>query len=70
MGMLYQPLLHLDLQPKGVDAKGDNGQQEPLDVATEKLSAGAVKGQLVTINEGVLCDSALLHADGPGCAEA
>jgi hypothetical protein len=27
MGMLDQPLLHLDLQPEAVDTEGDQGQQ-------------------------------------------
>ena len=70
VGMLDQPLLHLDLQPEAVDTEGDQGQQEPLDVVAEQLTAGAVEHQLMAVNIGVLRDPAFLNADSPGCAEA
>ena len=66
MGMLNDPLLHLDAQPEAIDAKGDNGQQEPLDVIAEQLAAGAVEHQSAAIDHRMLCHPAFLHAHRPG----
>ena len=70
MGVLGDPLLHLDGYPETVDTKGDEGQEEPLDVVTEQLSARAVKDELSSIDNGVLGDPVLLDANSPGKAEA
>ena len=54
MGVLGDPLLHLDSEPEAVDTESDNGKQEPLDKVTEQLSSGSVEGKSVAVNNGVL----------------
>ena len=68
--MLGDPLLHLDSQPKTVNAEGDEGQKEPLDVVAEQLTSRAVKGQSFAVDDGVLGDPSLLDAYSPGEAQA
>ena len=70
MRMLRDPLLELDRKPEAVDTAGDQGEQEPLDVVAEQLTAGAVEHQLMAVNIGVLCHPTLLVADSPGSADA
>ena len=65
MGMLGYPLLHFDIQPKGVNAKGDDGQQKPLDIVSEKLATGAVKPKLSPIYHRMPCYPGFLQTDGP-----
>ena len=44
MCVLGDPLLHLDGEPEGIDAKGNDGEKEPFDVVAKKLCAIAVEG--------------------------
>ena len=70
MSVLGDPLLHLDGEPEGVDAKGNNGEKQSLDVVTEQLDTRAVKGQLVTVDDRVLHVPSFLDAKRPGKANA
>ena len=70
MGVFGYPLFHLDAQPKGIDATGDDGEQEPFDIIAEKLSAGTVKGELASVDDGVFCNPGLLQANSPRSSNA
>jgi hypothetical protein len=70
MGMLDDPLLHLDAQPEAIDTKGDDGQQKPLYVIAKQLSAVSIKSQPATIDDGVLCHPAFPAAHGPRRTQA
>ena len=63
--MLGNPLLHLDGKPETVNTKGNDGKQEPLNEVTEKLSAGTVKSQSVTVDNGVLYQPSLFETYCP-----
>src|SRR5699024_6002636 len=52
------------------DAKGDDGEEEPLDPVPEQLNGAAVKGEAVAVHNGVLGLPAIYHAHGPGIADA
>ena len=54
VSVLGDPLLHFDGEPEGVNAEGNDTQEEPLDVVAEKLSAVSVKAKAVAVNCGVL----------------
>ena len=69
MRVLHEPLFHVDAEPESVDAQRDDGEEEPLDVIAEKLSARAVEYQTVTVNECMLGDPFFLHADRPRSAD-
>ena len=64
------PTDHLKGQPEEVDAAGDDAKQPPLDVRAEELSAVAVKGQLLTVDRGVLEEPRDVEAKCPGRTEA
>jgi hypothetical protein len=68
MCVLHEPLLHIDAEPESVDAERDDGEEEPLYVVAEKLSARAVEYQPVSVNESVLGNPFFLHADCPRSA--
>lgn len=70
VGVLGDPLLHLNGQPEGIDTKGDKGQKEPFDIISEKLCSGAVKGQSVAVNDRMLHIPSLLQANRPRSTEA
>ena len=70
MGMLDDPLLHFDGQPKAVNAQSNDGQKKPLDVVAEQLTARAVKGQSLAVNDRVAREPALLDANGPRHTDA
>jgi hypothetical protein len=70
MGMLSNPLLHLDREPEAVDTEGNDGQEHPLNVVAEELTASAVECELLTVDVGVLGDPALLETNGPRSTEA
>ena len=65
MCMLGNPLLHLDAKPEGINTKGDDGEEEPLDVVTEELSAVAIKVELSAIDLGVACNPRFLDTYRP-----
>lgn len=65
VGVLNDPLLHVEAQPQRVDAESNNGKQEPLDVIAEELSTGTVKCDLATVNGGVLSNPGFLQANCP-----
>ena len=54
MCVLHEPLLHIDAEPESVDAERDDGEEEPLYVVAEKLSARAIEYQPMSVNESVL----------------
>ena len=68
--MLDDPLLHFDGQPKAVNAQRDDGQKKPFDVVAEQLTARAVKGQSLAVNDRVAREPALLDANGPRHTDA
>ena len=70
MRVLGDPLLHLDREPEGINAKGDNAQQEPLDEVAEKLTAVTVKGEALSVDDGMLDVPSFLQADGPRSTQA
>ena len=64
------PSDHLEGQPQRVDAEGDDEKEPPLDVGAEELGAVTVKGQLLTVDGGVLDDPVNVEAESPGSAKA
>ena len=65
-GVLGLPLFELDVKPEGVDTKGDDGEQEPLDPVTEQLHGCTGEFQSVAIDHGVLGFPTVNHTDRPG----
>ena len=70
MSVFYNPLLHLDREPEGVDSEGDDGEKEPLYVVAEKTDAGACEDELLAINDRMLCIPTLFDAYCPGGADS
>jgi hypothetical protein len=68
--MLNYPLLHFNGEPEGVNAKSNDGEKEPLDVVSEKLSTVSVKGELLAVNNSVLSVPSFLKADSPRRSDA
>ena len=65
MGVLRNPFLHIEGEPKAVDTKGDDGEQEPLNVVAEQLGTVAVEGESTTVNNSILGEPGVIHADSP-----
>ena len=59
VGMTYNPLLHLNVEPERIDTKGDNSEQKPLNVVAEELYARAIKSELCLVNDGMLGNPSL-----------
>ena len=53
MRVLGYILSQLDGQPKAIDTKRDNAQEQPDNELTEKLSARTVKADLLAVNDGM-----------------
>ena len=70
MRVLCYPLLHLYRNPEAINTKGDKCEQEPLDILTEELSAGAVEYDLIAVDDRVFSYPSLLDAYCPRQAEA
>ena len=68
--MLCDPLLHLDIKPKTVNAECDQGKQKPFDIVPEKLCAGSFKDKLSAVDDGMASDPALTIADRPRCGNS
>ncbi len=68
--MLCDPLLHLDRDPKAVNADGYDAQQEPFYPVAHQLAAVAVEGEATSIDDGMLCLPICHHADGEGSENA
>ena len=65
MGVFGNPLLHFDVEPKAIDTKSDQCEQKPLYIVSEKLSAGAIKNKLMSVDNRVLGSPALSKANRP-----
>ena len=70
MGMSDSPLLQLDAHPKTIDAKGDDGQQQPFDPVSEETDRCPVKIKPLPVDHGMFCFPAVDHRIGPGQANA
>lgn len=64
--MFRDPLLHLDSQPKGIDAECHDAKQPPLDVTSKETAAGPIETSLPAVNDRVIGHPLLPYADGPG----
>lgn len=67
--MLCNPLLHLYGEPEAVNAEGDNGQKEPLDIIAEELTTSTGEAKAVTVDNGVFNYPRLLQANSPRSTE-
>ena len=54
MGVFYDPLSHSDVDPKSVDAKGNQSEEPPFDVVAKELCCCAVECQTPAFNVGVV----------------
>ena len=69
-GVFGNPLFQFDGNPEAVNAKGDEGQQEPFDPVAEQLNGFAVESQASAFDYGVLDFPVVEHAVSPGQADA
>lgn len=52
--MLHLPVLQFERHPQKVDAKGDEGEQEPFNPVADQLAACAIEEEAVAFDNGVL----------------
>ena len=69
MEVTCHPVVHFGCYPEGVDAAGDDHQDEPLDPLTEQLTALAVKGVALTVDYRMRYNKLDHHTHCPGCAQ-
>ena len=59
------PVIESGSYPEAIDTAGNDHEKEPLDPVAEQLSAGAVKGQSLAVENNVLEDVAIEIAYSP-----
>lgn len=70
MSMFYSPAGHFVEQPKAIDAKGNDGEEPPFDIAAEQLQSRSIEVQLSAINEGIPAYPALEYDRAPRVGKA
>ena len=70
MSVFGFPLPQGNSKPEAINAKGNDGQQQPFDPVTEQLYCGTVKAESVPIDYGMFCFPVVDHAECPRKADA